>query len=94
MKNTPLINQWFWEVKYDKDHYLKVTNVFHINSTIDKKYEIIKDWHILVPDEMLIGTEQEKSIARDNVQKETVYFIMKNGEIILNDRTNRPQSIS
>jgi predicted transcriptional regulator len=94
MKNTPLINQWFWEVKYDKEDYLKVTNVFHINSTIDKKYEIIKDWHILVPDEMLIGTDQQKSIARENVKNDSVYFTMKDGEIFLNDRTDRAQSFS
>lgn len=94
MKNTPLINSWFWEVKYDKEYYLKVTNVFHINSMIDKKYEIIKDWHILIPDEMIIGTEKEKSIARENVKNDSVYFLMKGGEIILNDRTNRPQGIS
>lgn len=61
---------------------------------IDKKYEIIKDWHILIPDEMIIGTEKEKSIARENVKNDSVYFLMKGGEIILNDRTNRPQGIS
>ena len=89
MKNAPLIDQWFWEVKYHDAKFLIATNCFHINSMTDKKIEIIKDWHLLIPEELIISKTPDDLVrARDNCLEGKVYFEMLDGKIYLNDRTD------
>ena len=56
---------------------------------VDKKIEIIKDWHVLIPEELIISKNPGDLIrARENCLKGKVYFEMLDGKIYLNDRTS------
>ena len=84
------IDEWFWAFTYVKGklHTLKVSKIFHILSTVDKKYDEIPDFNFALPEQNIMCEDSEilKKARHDFLyNNRELHLQLTNGVIVFND---------
>ena len=83
LSDTPYIDQHYWQCTYNQDLSTELILVdrFHVNSLLSDKIDYIRDWHVVLPERLIIG-----DLSTIVAGKSIIHVI--DGKFVLHDSTN------